>query len=153
MQAVARTGTATSAGDTFASFPSPPQINAAGQIAFLATLPGPAVTTANDAALFAGTGGGVYKVVRTGDQIAVGVTTKTVSGIESRSFSTGDDGRGISLTDAGSRVYTLSFTDGSSGVFTSVVPVTEPALVGLTAAAGLVRRRGGFGWTPARVGA
>jgi hypothetical protein len=48
----------------------------------------------------------------------------------------------MGLNDVGLLVYRLSFTDGTSGIFTSHVPVPEPAsIVLLATGAGLFFRR------------
>jgi hypothetical protein len=124
-------------------------LNGSGQVAFSAVLAGPGVTTANDAALFAGIPGAVQLVVRKGDTIDVdpGGSTdfRTISAIAFTAGSGGQDGRGASIADNGTFIYRLNFTDGTSGVFTSVVPVPEPAFIlamaGMLAIGHRMRRR------------
>jgi hypothetical protein len=149
VQAVALQGAAAPGGGNYSDFYNP-VLNGKGQVAFPAVLSGTGVTSANDFALFAGAPGSVVQVVREGDVIdvdpGVGVVNRTVAN-DGIGFTTlanigsgGQDGRGWSFNDNGLLVYELTFTDGSSGVFTSVVPEpTAPAL--LAAAAMLPRRR------------
>jgi hypothetical protein len=118
-------------GATFSDFnPAPPGgLNALGQVVFSGTLTGTGVTSANNQGLYvASPGGGVVKVVRTGDMIDVGNGSglHTVSGF-SFNISGGEDGRPNSLSDTGVLVYSLTFTDGTQGVFTSFIPVPEPS--------------------------
>lgn len=147
MQAAAVQGTAAPAGGNYNAFSSP-GLNGAGQVAFFATLTGAGITTANDGALFAGRPGDLAQIVREGDSVDVdpgpGVANRTVaaSGINFL-ISGGQDGRGVSFNDDGTLIYRLTFTDGSSGVFTSSVP--EPTglltLAAAALAASLRRRR------------
>ncbi len=158
IQAVALQGTAAPAGGNYDIFNQPPSVNGAGHVAFTATLTGAGVTAANNYALYVGSAGGVVKVVRSGDQVdvdpGIGIDLRTVrdSGIDfgdNTLQSGGQDGRSIAFSDNGFLVYTLRFTDNSSGVFVSqFAPVPEPATVGLSAAVGLavagwLGRRGG----------
>jgi hypothetical protein len=118
-------------GATFGDFdPGPPGgLNALGQVVFSGSLTGTGVTSANNQGLYvASPGGGVVKVVRTGDQIDVGNGSgmHTVSGF-SFNISGGEYGRPNALSDTGVLVYRLDFTDGTQGVFTSVIPVPEPS--------------------------
>ncbi|CAN5187007.1 hypothetical protein BH11PLA2_BH11PLA2_50410 [soil metagenome] len=147
--AIALVGTAAPAGGNYLSF-NPFTSNASGQVAFTATLNGTGVTTANDNGLYVGTAGSLVNIVREGDIIDVdpssGVDNRTISAISFTTGSGGQDGLGMSLNDSGQVVYRLTFTDGSSGIFTSqVTPVPEPSLVlgvaGLSLLAGRGRKR------------
>ena len=106
VQAAALQGTAAPAGGNYSSFQDP-VLNGAGQVAFVATLTGDGVTTANDGGLYAGSVGGLVKVVREGDQVDVdpgaGVDLRTIgsSGVNFTTGSGGEDGRGVSFTDTG----------------------------------------------------
>jgi hypothetical protein len=132
-----------------------PTINGSGMMAYLATLNcgtgSPLVTASNNQGLFAGAPGNLVLVVRKGDVIDVdptaGVDNLTVSSINFLSGSGGEDGKGMSFNDSALLVYSLTFGDGSSGIFTSMVPVPEPNLLIGAAALGLLalRRRIRFG--------
>jgi hypothetical protein len=117
-------------GATFNTFGNP-VLNATGQVAFTCTLNS---TTDTDHALFAGAPGSLVLVVRKGDVIDVnptaGVDNRTVSAIGLFNGSGGQDGRGMSFNDSGLIVYELTFTDGSSGIFTSqIAPIPEPGML------------------------
>jgi hypothetical protein len=66
---------------------------------------------------------------------------RTVSGMDLVTGSGGDDGLASSFNRWGELVYSLKFTDGSSGIFVATVP--EPATVGGLGVglAGLFQRR------------
>ena len=102
--------------------------------------------------LFAGTADALETILLVGDVIDLAsggrVQERTVSGIGFFGLSGGQDGNPMSFNDSGLLVYEVTFTDGSSGIFTSqITPVPEPgtlAFAGLTALAALgrfVRRR------------
>ncbi len=108
--------------------------NAAGQVAFLSSLTGQGVTAASDNGLFAGAPGAVVKIVREGDVIDIDpgelIVNRTVSGILFQTGSGGEDGNAMGLNDSGQLAYRLTFTDGSSGIFTSfIAPVPEPSAI------------------------
>ena len=147
IRAAALQGTAAPGGGTFATFNNP-TLNNSGQVAFTATLAGTGVTASNDRGLFAGSADGVVAIVREGDSVDVdpsaAVDLRVVSGISFLNVFGGQDGSGVSFTDFGLLAYTLNFTDGSAGVFTTqLTPVPEPAGLLAVAAAGLalIRRR------------
>ena len=138
VQAVALQGTSAPAGGNYSAFPSNAVLNGAGQVAFLANLTGAGVTAANDRGLYAGSLGALLKVVREGDLVTVGpgdLRTIADNGIGFTSGSGGQDGRRVAFSDTGFITYSLTFTDGSSGVFLTFVPVPEPG--GILAAAGV----------------
>jgi hypothetical protein len=161
LQAVVLQGMAAPGGGDFSTFPVPPQINGSGRVAFVATLTGGGINTSNDRGLYVGSAGSLTKIIRKGDQIDVdpgpGSDLRTVAGIGFRgeAFNPptgGQDGRGLAWTDSGFLVYTLTFTDGSSGVFVSMIPVPEPALAGLAvvitlAAVGFMKFREARQWS------
>lgn len=124
-----------------------PVLNGLGQVAFTSTLFGSGVTTANDLALYAGVPGTLFKVVRKGDAVdvdpGIGIDLRIVNDIDFANFSGGQDGDFLSLGDSGVIAYQLGFTDGSNGIFTSVVPIPEPGTIGVFAAGflGLVALR------------
>jgi hypothetical protein len=149
--AAAIEGTAAPGGGTYVNILSAPTLNAAGQVAFTASVSG--VSASNIKALFAGRPGEVVRVVAQGDVIDIdpgpGQTLRTVSGVGGvggfADGSGGEDGLPTGLASDGTLAYVLTFTDGSSGVFTSVipVPVPEPACLLAAASAGwLLARRG-----------
>jgi hypothetical protein len=154
VEAITLQGAAAPGGGDFSTFVGSPILNRFGQFAFVATLAGAGVTTANDRGLYAGSVGALVKVVREGDLVDVdpgaGVDLRAVATIGFRGeFETAtglQDGRGGPFTDGGLLAYSLTFTDGTSGVFvSSVAPVPEPAtaalVAGLAAAALAARRR------------
>lgn len=133
-------------GTTYASFASAQVQNGAGQVAFVANLSGTGVVSGtNSVALFAGLPGALSEIVRQGDVIDVdptaGTDLRTVSGSISLIINAGgQDGRGLSFNNNGLIAYRLAFTDGSTGVFTSLVP--EPtSLCGLALAGVTMLRR------------
>jgi hypothetical protein len=149
LQAVALQGDAAPSGGgaVYSSFTAFEPMNASGEVAFVGTLTGTGVVTANNSAIYAGLPGSVELIVRKGDVIDVdptaGVDNRTVSAISFFTGSGGEDGRSMSFNDSGVLVYRLTFTDGSSGIFTSSVSVPEPTTVGLFSVASIVllRRR------------
>jgi hypothetical protein len=135
IQAVALQGLPAPAGNgaTFSGFANNPLgLNALGQVAFRGNLTGTGVTSANDQALYVASPGGVVEVVRKGDMIDVG----NGSGLHAVS-TIGFFEYGNSFSDSGELVFSLAFTDGTSGIFKSTVPVPEPTSV-LLAATGLL---------------
>lgn len=145
---VARAGDAAPGGNFFRSFSSSAaiQTNALGHVAFLNTLATTVGGATAETGLFAqDTDGLLTLVAKTGQtfQVAPG-DVRTISALSYGSISSlssgGEDGRVMSWNDASQLVYTLYFTDGTSGVFTATVP--EPTLAtGLIAASGLLLRR------------
>jgi hypothetical protein len=129
-------------GATYSDFLGGHLLNAAGQVAFLGYLTGPGVTNANFQALYAGSPGGVVEIVRMGDMIDFG-NGSGLHTVDRILFGggIGEDGGGSSLSDSGVLMYRLSFTDGSSGVFTSTIPVPEPSAALLTLAGLLAATR------------
>jgi hypothetical protein len=150
VQAVARRGVEAfpGTGVTFDSFFNP-TLNASGNVAFFAGLAGSGVNSTNNSALFATFEGAVIPVVRLGDAFDVDpsalVDNRTVTAIAfiSNTFtglSGNGDGRVSGFNDAGVVAFTLTFSDGSKGVFTATVP--EPTtLAGLTSLTLLTLRR------------
>jgi hypothetical protein len=147
VQAAALQGAPAPAGGDYGGFDNA-ALNGAGKVAFLANLTGTGVTAANDRGLYAGSVGGLVKVIREGDQVDVdpgpGVDLRTIAdgGISFSPGSDGQDGRSMSFTDGDFITYRLGFSDGSSGIFvSSLTPVPEPTAIGLMAAAGLMSLR------------
>ncbi len=113
-------------------------LNDAADLLVLADIGGPGVTQANDAALFFRDGdtSAWSLVLRTGDSfdgrvIAPYASSGGFHGI--RSPADGDKGATQQLLADGSFIVTLSFTDGTSGVYRFVVPEPPGALIMLAA--------------------
>jgi hypothetical protein len=124
-------------GNPFPTWYPPPimTFNDAGQVALQMNLAGSGVTTANDVALYLfdpilgpvmiaregnlfDVGGGVFRTIADeGIQFAAGRNDDTING----------------LSNNGTLVFRLTFTNGSSGIFTANVPVPEPAALSLLA--------------------
>jgi hypothetical protein len=104
-----------------------PLVNDAGEMVFAAHLAGAQVTpTTNDALLALDTDGRVYTIVREGDQIDPdGNGPRTVKGIvvDTSAHERGRD----ALDNQGQAGFTLSFTDGSFGLFTADIGYASPA--------------------------
>jgi hypothetical protein len=133
-------------GESYSVFTSPNvAMNNLGQVAFLSNLTG---LTARNQGLFAGTPDNVILVVRKGDIIDVDPTAaidnRTVSAINFLTGTSNESGQGMSFNDAGSLVYRLSFTDGSSGIFVSSVAVPEPATIALLAGTAFLGTLGAY---------
>jgi hypothetical protein len=125
-------------GSTFLRFFPVNHMLSDGTLAFQGNLQGPAVTNANDVGIWVADGsGGMELVVREGQTFDVGGGDLRI--IDRLSFSSGSG-----INDARQVAFQATFTDGSSGVFVSVVP--EPAsgavVVAILAGAGLLWRRG-----------
>lgn len=100
-----------------------PVLNGTGQIAFLGTLAGTGVTTANDRALWVeGLDKQLRLVAREGDamQVAQGVM-RTISSLDFVGGVNNEQGARSGLSDLGEVAFLATFTDGSSGVFVSDV--------------------------------
>jgi hypothetical protein len=131
-------------------------LDSSDDVVFLANLAGAGVTSANNLGLYLSLPGGSAEVIRTGDIVNTGSGLHTVSGIGvatgasgqdglSSNGSGGQDGQAMSFNDAGTLVFKLSFTDGTSGIF-STTSVPEPSsafltVAGLFAAVRLCKRR------------
>lgn len=115
---VARNGQDAPGTDPVVRFANPENfaINGAGQVVFLSPLAGAGITTANDYGIWAyDPVEGLALVAREGHPFDVG-------GGELRTISLLQLLSGESLTDAGQFGFAADFTDGSSGVFVTVVP-------------------------------
>jgi len=115
------------AGVVFKSFITLPTMNSLNQMAFLASVAGPGITTANDQGIFATTLDGTLILLAAEGapiQVAPGDqrTVATINLIYSPSG--GQDGRFMSLNDAGKVVFYATFTDGSQGIFLATIPST-----------------------------
>lgn len=129
----------------FTSFSSI-NINAASQMAFSALLNGSGIgggPGGNNSAIFGfDPAEGIFLLARTADlfEVAPG-DFRTIASIGGLGSSGGQDGRTSSLSSNGKIVFSLDFTDGSSGIFYATVPA--PSSLGLLALAGIIggRRR------------
>lgn len=142
LSAVARTGSdgpgpGLDPGVHFAFFDAP-ILNATGEVAFLGGLTGTGVDSTNDQGLWTNAGGSLEVIVREGDLFDVdptdGVDLRTILSIGFFSGSFDDDAEDDSrqlygFSDSGRLAFRLGFTDGSSGVFTALIP--EPASAAL----------------------
>jgi hypothetical protein len=122
-------------GATFSGFGNSFGFNGLDQVAFLGNLTGTGVTSANNQGLYVASPGGLVEVTRKGDMIDEG----NGSGLHTVSTilffgSGGEGGLPITLSDSGELDYRLTFTDGTSGIFTSTIPVPEPSSTLLTLA-------------------
>ena len=115
-------------GAIYSSLLGPTLFNDVGEVVFSANLSGTGVVPSNNLGLYAGLPGGVVEIVRKGDAIDFGNGSglHTVSNI----FAAG----GV-LNNSGDIVYSLAFTDGTTGIFTSTIPVPEPSTLALTSVA------------------
>lgn len=120
-------------------------LNDNGQIAFTSNLAGNDVNASNDRGLWATDASGTLQlIVREGDQINVSDdpllealrTVESLSALDTRS---GGDSKPLGFNNAGQIAVTLTFTDGSSGVFVASIP--EPASLTILAATMAVTRR------------
>jgi hypothetical protein len=116
-------------------------VNDAGQILLSSYLQGPGVTSANDRAIWYDDGDGVMRVLlREGHPFSFDGMTKTVLGYSASFASSGAFG-GNGFNNSGQFVTSISFTDGSSGVFLFQIPEPSGALLALGGIALL-----GAGW-------
>jgi hypothetical protein len=131
-------------------------LNAAGRVAFFATIVGPGVTSSNNHGIWAQDPfGNLQLIAREGNQLQVapGVFhTIIMNGLEFAGGSGNDDGVRSGFNDRGQVAFFAAFDDNSSGIFISNAVVPEPSsmilvLGALSVAAGFAslhsfRRRG-----------
>jgi hypothetical protein len=143
---VAIPGGAPGGTDAFFSSTSNTQINASGQVAFMANLTGVGVSVGagNGSSLWlSDVDGTLYKIARTSDSFEVAPgDVRVITGIGGLATSGGQDGRSINLADSGELAFQLDFNDGSSGVFAVAVPEPSFAFAGAGALVALAARRG-----------
>ena len=129
-------------GAEFSGFGNP-ALNAAGDVAFLAGLrtgdSGPTVTGTNNGALYALVDGEFQLIVREGDLFTV--TFQDAMTTEDRTISFIGFNMHNGLSDTRQLAFQLTFTDGTSGIFTTFIP--EPTSLALLGVGGLalLRRR------------
>jgi hypothetical protein len=109
--------------------------NNAGESLISGVLTGPGVDSTNDRGIWATDHGNIVKILRIGDQFDVDPTAaielRTISAysIEQIGNSNGEDGSSFIFNSNSMVTFGLTFTDGSRGIFTAVVP--EPSVVAL----------------------
>jgi len=136
---VARTGDAAPGTEPGVRFDDPENfaINGAGQVVFQSPLTGQGLTDANDRGIWAfDPAAGLALVVREGEPFDVGGgELRTIRELQF----VGREG----LTDAGRFGFAATFTDGSAGVFVTVVPEPAPVAIAVVAAGAVafLRRR------------
>ena len=127
LTAIARNGTSPGpnlgAGVNFAFFNNLYGLNEHGEAAFTADLTGTGINSTNNTGLWLWSGGTLNLIAREGDTFDIdpnpqAQTLRTVSGIGF--VSAGKEPRPTVLNDHGQLVFRLTFTDGSSGIFTSL---------------------------------
>ena len=110
-------------------------LNAAGRVAFFATVAGPGVTTSNDHGIWAQDPfGNLQLIAREGDQLQVApgdFRTITTNGLRFAGGSGNEDGIRSGFNDRGQVAFFAFFTDDSSGLFISNAVVPEPSSVNL----------------------
>ncbi len=128
----------TPAGVTFGAFQGlpaasvSPVMNAAGQVAFLATVTGPGVSGANDLGIWATDPYDVmHLVVREGQAVEVAPgDVRTVGVLRPITGTGGSNGRHTSFNDNGRLVFRADFTNGTSGILIADVnAVCVPTIV------------------------
>jgi hypothetical protein len=121
-----------------AGFVAPPAINAAGQVAFTATLTGAGVSGTNDRGLWAGAPGNVSLIAREGEVVdldpGAGELLRTIQSISFANDYTVSGGTNFSsasaaFNDAGQIAWQAQFTTlsgGGTAVFLTTLPSIEP---------------------------
>jgi hypothetical protein len=121
-------------------------LNAAGRVAFTATVAGLGVTTSNNHGIWAEDSfGNLQLIAREGDQIQVApgaFRTIAMNGLRFAGGSGNEDGVRSGFSDHGQVAFFAFFTDNSSGLFISNAVVPEPSSVTLLIVALLLA--GGF---------
>lgn len=125
-------------------------MNSNGQVAFVGTVGGIGITSANDFGIWAQQADGTLRlIVREGDLIDVdngpNVDLRTVKELNAQNIfyqSGNEDGKGSVFNDAGQLVFAAQFTDNSSGAFVSSAAVPEPSTLLLAMIAGTLLIRG-----------
>jgi hypothetical protein len=136
---VAREGTpapGTSSGVNFGSMDTTVALNNLGQVAFTSPLLGTGITSNNDRGLWAGTPDALQLIAREGDVIDLdpgpGTLLKTISGTNGISFAKGYaatfDGSSATaaLNDLGQLVWRATFTDSTTAIMLSELPIVNP---------------------------
>jgi hypothetical protein len=123
-------------GVTFNQFTGGFSFNSLGQVAFLATLSGTGITTANNLSLWLhdpgkAPGQRLRLIAQKGSLFPMGNTELMVSNIQFTTGGAGQDGKATGLSDTGVMTFMLSFADGDHGVFLAGAARKEPRLIAL----------------------
>jgi hypothetical protein len=146
LEMIARRGsqaTGVASGMNFNVF-NTPAFNAAGQVAFFATLAGSDANNSNNQGIWATNRAGVLQLIaHSGDLLEVAPgDLRVVSQLQFAGRTGNGDGRASGLNAAGQVAFRAVFADGSSGAFvSSAVAVPEPDALILTSLSVLLTRR------------
>lgn len=132
-------------GAEFDLFSGTPTLNAAGDVAFLASLRTVAgdVDDSNDTGLFAFVDGVLKLIVREGDLVDVVPADGLAEALTVSAINFDNDvfDGSTGFNDAGTLAFGLAFTNGTSGIFTVTVPEPGAGFVLLAALGGVLRPR------------
>ncbi len=122
--------------------------NASGQVAVKGFLNGPGIDGSNDTGVWLiDSNGTISLVARHGDLFDVNddptiEDLKTITWVDYRGHSTGDNGHETSFNDAGELALRMRFSDGTEGVFVATIPEPATGMTILFGVLGVMRRYG-----------